>query len=115
MTQAQAKSIPLPVAVLALSVAVCIGSGLPAAAEHLRPGQRAQDEQRETLEHLLDAIQQAAKKLSDRLDGQAAHLQRSAIRPVLSLIDSAPPASEPQAQAIQPLRDTLLNLPPPTC
>lgn len=110
---------PLPVALLALSVAVCLSSAAPAAAAaqgSMGPGvpaRSATDDQRDALENLLAALTDAARKLGQRLDHQA-------------LIDAVGPIETPSTQAIahgfavtdaprpEPLRDALLNLPPPT-
>ena len=78
-------------------------------------GQRRQAEQRETFEALLEVIQQAAKKLTDRLHNQAA-VQRS---PGLPSVVTPPIKPNPTAQINVPaapiLREALLNLPPPAC
>lgn len=75
----------------------------------------SQAEQRQSLEHLLEAIQQAAKKLTDQLDGQLALYERQGTSV------SAPTHLQPSAwascdaRAIHLLRENLLNLPPPSC
>lgn len=107
--------IPLPAAVLALSVAVSLCSAGAVGASPMLLERQTQAEQRQSLEHLLDAISQAAKKLTDRLTGQAALAQRDAIRPALALSPQAPsPADHPTPPDLL-LRDALLNLPPPVC
>lgn len=75
----------------------------------------ARIEQRETIEHLLDAIQQAAKKLTDRLVGQSALAEREAIRPALALERQVNSLADATPPVILSLRDALLNLPPPAC
>lgn len=111
--------IPLPAAVLALSVAVCLGASATAQADTLRAGHRAQADQRQALEHLLEAIQQAAeklnKKLADRLDGQAAFVQTdSAGRCIAADQCVIRPTVVRPASASPSLREALLNLPPPS-
>lgn len=115
VTQVKTNPIPLPAAVLALSVAVCIGAAGQAQASDLRAYRTTQAEQRQTIEHLLDAIQQAARKLTDRLDGQAIAIQRGAIRPTLALTTERLSTAEPTCPATPLLREALLNLPPPAC
>ena len=110
---ARSKSIPLPAAVLALSVAVCLGAAGPVDASLLRPGQATQAEQRETLEHLLDAIQQAAKKLTDQLAGQSALADSQGVNVLLDAVVVPHAAPGQYAPAIPSLREALLNLPPP--
>jgi hypothetical protein len=110
----KANPIPLPAAVLALSVAVCIGSAGPAGAAPLIGERATQAEQRETFEHLIDALQQAAKKLTDKLVGQSAHASDAALRPQAALRSQALPDADASTPAVPLLRDALLNLPPPT-
>lgn len=115
MNETRLKSIPLPCALLALSVAVCLGAAGTVEASTLRSTGTAQAEQRPTLEHLLEAIQQAAKKLTDRLDGQLAVLpNQSPASPVNAACD-APPAAQGDLRVPPLLREALLNLPPPAC
>lgn len=115
MTAVRSKSIPLPCALLALSVAVCLGAAGPVDASTLRAAANTQAEQRQSLEHLLEAIQLAAKKLTDRLDGQIAMHERQDAATLATTI------SEPTSLVSDPLltvlflRDALLNLPPPSC
>jgi len=110
----KANPIPLPAAVLALSVAVCIGSAGPVGAAPLIGERATQAEQRETFEHLIDALQQAAKKLTDKLVGQAAHASDATLRPQAALRSQAISYADAQTPAVLLLRDALLNLPPPT-
>jgi len=110
---ARSKSIPLPAAVLALSVAVCLGAAWPVDASMLRPGQATQAEQRETLEHLLDAIQQAARKLTNQLAGQSALADQQGVNVLLDVTCASHAAPGHHAPAIPSLREALLNLPPP--
>ncbi|MFN3169011.1 MAG: hypothetical protein ACE37H_18340 [Phycisphaeraceae bacterium] len=114
MSAPRPNPIPLPAAVLALSVAVCIGSAGHVGAAPLVGERATQAEQRETLEHLIDALQQAAKKLADKLAGQSAHAADDALRPQAALIQQAYPCTDATTPAIPLLRDGLLNLPPPT-
>ena len=115
VTQARPNSIPLPCVLLALSVAVCIGSAGPAEASAMRGAASAQAEQRETLEHLLGAIQQAAKKLTDQLAGQSAEFDQRPIGFAVTL-DRTPtsPVGDVKLTVLF-LREALLNLPPPSC
>ena len=111
----RANSIPLPCALLALSVAMCITAAGPAQASTLRGAATTQAEQRETFESLLGAIQQAAKKLTDQLTGQAVAFDRQGALPI-----ALTPAGQAQSQGddvpgVLFLRDALLNLPPPSC
>lgn len=106
--------IPLPAAVLALSVAVCIGSAGSAGASPMMVERASQGESRYAIEHLLDAIQQAAKKLTDTLVGQAVPTLRQDLRPVLALTAQRPVSIDTARPAVPLLRDSLLNLPPPT-
>lgn len=114
MSQARSNPIPLPAAVLALSVAVCIGSVGAAGASPLMLERACQAEQRQTIEHLLDAIQQAARTLTDRLVGQAAHADRATFRLSLDVQSLSHPSAQALLPAVCLLRDALLNLPPPT-
>ncbi len=100
---------------LALSVAVCISSAGVAGASPMLAHRSAQIEQRDTLEHLLDAIQQATKKLTDRLVGQSALADREAMRPVRALGLHLVSLADVDAEAVSCLREELLNLPPPVC
>jgi len=107
------KSIPLPAAVLALSVAVCIGASGAADCQSLRFDQRAQAQQRETIEQLIGVIQQAARKLTDRFETHAAHGQ---LGPIWQASTQSAPVdlfADATTPAVRPLRDALLNLPPP--
>lgn len=116
MTPVRSNPIPLPAAVLALSVAVCIGTAGSAGASPMLFERATQAEQRQTLEHLLDVISQAAKKLTDQLFGQSAQFDREARRPALALApESAPSWVDATTPAVLPLREALLNLPPPVC
>lgn len=112
VTQAYANSIPLPCAVLALSVAVCVGASSDAGALSLRGGYRAEVQQREAFEQLLQAIHQVAKGLDEKLDGRASDTVRKLLRPSWVFTCVAPDMS------LMPgpihLREALLNLPPPT-
>lgn len=92
-----------------------MGASVPANASSFQAERTAQAEQRETIEHLLGAIQQAAKKLTERLSGQAAHAERDAIRPALALSSDQPFNADAHSPSVLPLRDALLDLPPPTC
>ena len=112
---ARPNPIPLPAAVLALSVAVCIGAAGPANGSPIAVERPVSAEQRQTLEHLLDAIQRAAKKLTDQLTGQATLADRAAVRPVLALVPNDPPTAGAFYVVDLHLREALLNLPPPTC
>lgn len=115
VTNARPKSVPLPCALLALSVAVCLGAAGPVEASALRSASTSQAEHRETFEALLEVIQQAAKKLTDRLQGQSAVQQR----PGAAVLVTTPIKPHPMAQNNVPadhfLREALLNLPPPAC
>lgn len=113
VNQAKANPIPLPCAVLALSVAVCIGSAGAADAAALRASHAGQAEHRETLEQLIYVLQQAAQDLTDRLDNRALALERQAIRPTLALTPHRPAAAQQAVAPVPHLRDALLNLPPP--
>ncbi|MFK7789399.1 MAG: hypothetical protein AB8C95_07930 [Phycisphaeraceae bacterium] len=113
MTAVRYKTIPLPAAVLALSVAVCLGAAAPAEAASYRSS--AQADQRETIEHLIGAIQQAAKKLTDQLTGQAAAFDRSSDVPAAcSQVLNSQPIGD-LVPTVLSLREALLNLPPPVC
>jgi hypothetical protein len=108
------KSIPLPCALLALSVAMCITAAGPVEASTLRSVSPSQAEQRETIEHLLGAIQQAAKKLTDQLSGQTALPQQHGNSTSAAIaIQPTEPASDNKLTVLF-LREALLNLPPPT-
>ncbi len=115
MKTARPNPIPLPAAVLALSVAVCIGAAGPANGSPIAVERPASAEQRQTLEHLLDAIQRAAKKLTDQLTGQVALIDRAAVRSALALVASDPPSADAFCVVDLLLRETLLSLPPPSC
>jgi len=115
VTQSRPKSIPLPCALLALSVAMTIGAASPVEASVLRGPSRAQAEQRETIEHLLGAIQQAAKKLTDQLSGQAALHERQHVCASVGAATKPCPAAGDDTLTIPFLREALLNLPPPSC
>lgn len=110
----KANPIPLPCAVLALSVAVCIGSAGTADAASLRGGLQAEAQQRETLEKLIEAIQQAAKDLDDKLDGQSCDAEHAFARPTRVRTATAPAPEHALTPASLHLREALLNLPPPT-
>ena len=114
VTNARPKSIPLPCALLALSVAVCLGAAGPVEASTLRSTSASQAEQRETFEALLEVIQQAAKKLTDRLHSWAMQQATG-----LAVVDTLPIKPHPTAHdnvlADYFLREALLNLPPPVC
>ena len=115
MTETRPKSIPLPVALLALSVAVCLGAAGPVEASTLRSVSASHADQRQSLEHLLEAIQQAAKKLTDRMDGQTALAHAGTARGAVEVFENEmPPAARP-VRADHFLREALLNLPPPSC
>ncbi|MEO0475065.1 MAG: hypothetical protein AAF085_03710 [Planctomycetota bacterium] len=109
------KSIPLPSALIALSVAVCLGAAAPVEASTLRSASTAQAEQRETIEHLLEAIQLAAKKLTDRLDGQVAVLPAARLALDVFTLDQPTCATGNEVPGVPILREALLNLPPPAC
>ena len=113
MSTARYKSIPLPAAVLALSVAVCLGAAGPVEASAHRSSTQA--DQRETIEHLLGAIQQAAKKLTDQLTGQAVVLERQDALPIVLTLGATPQSVGTDLPAVHFLREALLNLPPPAC
>lgn len=115
MSQVRNNPIPLPAALLALSVAVCLGATGPVDASTLRSSQATQAEQREALEHLLDALQQAAKRLTHKLDGKAAFVRCDTAW--LTPINATPAdlyADVPTLVDLH-LREALLNLPPPVC
>lgn len=113
MTTTRYKSIPLPAAVLALSVAVCLGAAGPVEASTHRASTQA--DQRETIEHLLGAIQQAARKLTDQLTGQTLPFDRQDALPITLTLVSAPQPIGDDVTTILFLREALLNLPPPSC
>lgn len=115
MTNPRPKSIPLPCALLALSVAVCLGAAGPVEASILRPTNTRQAEQRETFEALLEVIQQAAKKLTDRLHSRATVQQATGLASVDTLPVKPHPAAHVSVPADHFLREALLNLPPPAC
>ena len=100
---------------LALSVAVCLGATGSVEASSLRSAGAGQAEQRETFEALLEVIQQAAKKLTDRLHNQAAAQQSQGF----ASLDTTPIQPHTTAHDDEPvvpfLREALLNLPPPAC
>lgn len=109
----------MPVALLALSVAVCLTSAAPAAvaatqgaAGPLTTTRAATDNQRDALEHLLAALTDAARKLGQRLDHQALI---DAVGPIV--VSPATTSTHALASTDAPgpvcLRDALLNLPPP--
>lgn len=100
---------------LALSVAVCIGAAGPAEASALRGAASTQAEQRETLEHLLGAIQQAAKKLTDQLAGQSADFDQQSIGYSVTLNHKPATPAGDNTLTVLFLREALLNLPPPSC
>jgi len=115
VSQVKANPIPLPVAVLALSVAVCVGSAGAIEAQALRAGSSAQAQQRASLEQLLEAIQQAAKDLDDRLDTPTHADLRVSIRPAVALRHPIKThLADACLKAGPPLREALLNLPPPS-
>lgn len=115
MVPVRHKPIPLPCALLALSVAVSIGLAGPMEASVLRSVSATQADQRETIEHLLGAIQQAAKKLSDQLSGQVAAFNRQGELPATAAHAVAPLAPGDEVRVVLFLREALLNLPPPVC
>jgi hypothetical protein len=115
VTQSRPKSIPLPCALLALSVAMCITAAGPVEASTLRSTNATQAEQRETIEHLLGAIQQAAKKLTDQLTGQSAMLERQHTTAFFPQATKPCPTASDDRLTVLFLREALLNLPPPTC
>ena len=94
---------------------MAIGAACPVEASTLRGVSANQADQRETIEHLLGAIQQAAKKLTDQLTGQTALADRH------GTLDATAPAIKPIQRAgddtltVLSLREALLNLPPPAC
>jgi hypothetical protein len=92
---------------------MCLGAAGPVEASMPRGTSAAQAEQRETFESLLGAIQQAAKKLTDQLTGQAAlHESHRSVQTPITCIQPIHAASA-QTPAVQFLREALLNLPPP--
>lgn len=110
---------PLPVALLALSVAVCLTSAAPAAAAAtpgsagtLTTSRAATDHQRDALEHLLAALTDAARKLGQRLDHQALIDAAGPIAASPAMPSTVTPAITDAPRPV-PLRDALLNLPPP--
>lgn len=107
------KSIPLPAAVLALSVAVCLGAAGPAESATSRASGQA--EQRDAIEHLLEAIQLAAKKLTDQLTGQVAAFDRPGDVPMDASSKACPFPRVQFTPCVAILREALLNLPPPSC
>ena len=113
VTDSRPKSIPLPCALLALSVVVCLGAAGPIEASTFRASSSVQAEQRETLEHLLDAIQQAARKLTDQLTGQSAMLDCRAAVCLTSDGSKWTALVHEGEPTILILREALLNLPPP--
>lgn len=113
MIQKRTKSIPLPAAVLALSVAVCLGAAGSVQASSQRLSTQA--DQRETIEHLLGAIQQAAKKLTDQLTGQAAAFDRRDALPIVLTEACQAQSQGDDVPGVLFLREALLNLPPPGC
>ncbi|MEM6259545.1 MAG: hypothetical protein AAGI37_14770 [Planctomycetota bacterium] len=115
MKTGRSKPIPLPSALLALSVAVCLGAAGTVEASALRTASSTKSEQRETLEHLLEAIQQAAKKLTDRLDSQVAALPGQTLAPSEIAADQTFITTGNDHPAGPLLREALLNLPPPAC
>jgi uncharacterized protein YfaA (DUF2138 family) len=94
---------------------MCIGAASPAQAAAQCVGAPVQAEQREALEQLLDAIQQAAKKLSDQLSGQSHLLDRASPRPARLLIVSTITAATCSQPIASILLETLISLPPPSC
>ncbi|MEM9019590.1 MAG: hypothetical protein AAGC44_03410 [Planctomycetota bacterium] len=107
-------SAPLPVALLALSVAVCLSaSAQPAGSASATPGcTRGAAEQRQTLEHLIAALTDAARSFSQKIESPAQSQSTAA----LIASETAPPSltiSKTRACPPQPLRESLLNLPPP--
>ena len=118
VSQTRAQSAPLPVTLLALSVAVCLTSAASAGPSSAvlgpvsTPARAATADQRDAFEHLLAALTDAAKKLGQRLEQQA-------------LADLTGPDDSAQAAGLDvtslcddlarplPLREALLNLPPP--
>lgn len=106
---------PLPCALLALSVVVCLGASGPVEASVLRAAVGGQAEQRHSLGHLFEAIQQAAKKLSDRLEGQAAYVRADTARLGVEKCEIVNAAAARSVRADHFLREALLNLPPPSC
>lgn len=74
-----------------------------------------QAEQRETLEHLLGAIQQAAKKLTDQLAGQSADFDQQSIGDSVTLNHKPAAPAGDDTLTVLFLREALLNLPPPSC
>lgn len=115
MTPIRPNAIPLPAAVLALSVAVCLGAAGPVEASTFRGAMSGQAEQRQTFEHLLEAIQLAAKKLTDQLDSQTALHDRQGTAAFATPATKATASASEQTPAVRFLREALLNLPPPSC
>ncbi|MEM9346742.1 MAG: hypothetical protein AAGB26_09005 [Planctomycetota bacterium] len=113
MKPSRSKPIPLPSALVALSVAVCLGAAGTVEASALRTVGSAKPEQRETLEHLLEAIQQAAKKLTDRLDSQMVVLPGQGLVSIKATVSLTIMTTGDDRPAGPLLREALLNLPPP--
>lgn len=113
MSRVRHSPIPLPAAILALSVAVCLGAAGPVEASAHRSSTQA--DQRETFESLLGAIQQAAKKLTDQLTGQAVGFDRQHALPIALTLGPVPQPVGADVPALHFLREALLNLPPPAC
>lgn len=114
MGRTKSKIVPLPCAFFALSVVVCLGSSASVEASALRVAVGGQAEQRQSLEHLLEAIQLAAKRLTDQLESQSV-LSEHRARPFASIASKCIAPVRDYALAIPILRETLLNLPPPLC
>lgn len=81
----------------------------------MRGSASTQAEQRETFEHLLGAIQQAAKKLTDQLAGQSADFEQRSIGFAITLNDQPTSTGSGNTLTVLFLREALLNLPPPSC
>jgi len=114
VTTTRAKPIPLPCALLALSVVMVIGSAGAVEASTVRGTATTQADQRETIEHLLGAIQQAAKKLTDQMTGQAAMLERRGAAAAAEPVILPTAVASDDTLTVSFLRESLLNLPPPT-
>lgn len=115
VTESRAKSIPFPTALLMLSVAVCLGAAGPVQASALPGTLGYQAEQRQGLEHLLEAIQQAAKKLTDQLDSQTAYVRPRGAWLLDVDIERVKPLLMLSTQVEHFVREAILNLPPPSC